>query len=262
MAGSLEAQSDESDLAQQSQNPVGNLVSLPFVNSTSFGIGPDDAMSNVLNIKPVYPVPMGKKWNLINRGVVPLIYQQEVIPVTGSASGLGDISYTGFFSPAQPGKVIWGVGPSLLLPTATDDSFASDKLSAGAGVILLVNPGSWVLGFLAENVWSVAGDDDADEVSMLSFQVIMNYNLSNGWYLTSGPVITANWEAESDNRWTVPIGGGFGKIMRWGKQAVDGRIQAFYNVAQPEPGVAQLPNIQNQGDTWSLQVQIKLLFPK
>lgn len=255
-------QSDEGDLAAQSQNPVGNLVSLPFQNSTSFGIGPDDAISNVLSLKPVYPVALGSRWNLINRGVVPLVYQEEVIPETGSASGLGDIGYTAYISPAQPGKLIWGVGPSLLLPTATDEAFASDKFSLGPGVVLITMPANWVVGFLAENVWSVAGDEDAADINMLTFQAIINCNLSDGWYLTSGPVITANWEAESDNRWTVPVGGGFGKVMRWGKQPVDGRIQFFYNVVQPEPAVAQLPNIQHQGETWSLQVQIKLLFPK
>jgi hypothetical protein len=262
LIGANHARADEGDLAKQSQNPVGNLISLPFQNSTSFGIGPDDAMSNVLSLKPVYPVSLGSRWNLINRGIVPLIYQEEVIPGTGSASGLGDISYTGYISPARPGKVIWGVGPSLLLPTATDDGFASDKLSAGAGVVLITTPGQWVLGFLTENVWSVAGDDDSDDVNQLSFQAIINYNLKSGWYITSGPVITANWEADSDNRWTVPVGGGFGKVMRWGKQPVDGKIQAFYNLEKPEPAIAQLPNIQHQGDTWSLQWQIKLLFPK
>ena len=121
-SGTARAQSPESsDLAKASQNPVGNLVSLPFQNNTSFGIGPNDAISNVLNIQPVYPVGLGKKWNLINRGIVPVIYREEVLPALemGDAFGLGDISYTGFISPAKPGKLIWGVGPSFLLPTAT-----------------------------------------------------------------------------------------------------------------------------------------------
>jgi len=91
----------ESDLAKQSQNPIGNLVSLPFQNNTSFGIGPNDAISNVLNIQPVYPVGLSKQWNLINRGIVPVIYREAIFSeIGGSASGLGDISYTGFVSPA------------------------------------------------------------------------------------------------------------------------------------------------------------------
>jgi hypothetical protein len=110
--GAAQAESDDAgDLAKASQNPIGSLVSLPFQNNTSFGIGPDDAVSNVLNIQPVYPVSLLPNWNLVNRGIVPVIYREEVFPGTGSASGLGDISYTGFISPAKPGKLIWGGDP-------------------------------------------------------------------------------------------------------------------------------------------------------
>ncbi|MGB5163417.1 MAG: hypothetical protein WBP10_02135 [Thermoanaerobaculia bacterium] len=144
LVGPALGQDDAGDLAKASQNPVGNMISLPFQNNTSFGIGPEDAVSNVLNIQPVYPVGLGKNWNLINRGIVPVIYQQALFSEIGdSASGLGDISYTGFISPAKPGKIIWGVGPSLLLPTATKDRWASDKWSGGAGVVVLAMPGCW-----------------------------------------------------------------------------------------------------------------------
>ncbi len=106
-------QAESGDLAKASQNPIGNMVSLPFQNNTSFGIGPDDAVSNVLNIQPVYPVSLSSNWNLVNRGIVPVIYREEVFPGTGSASGLGDISYTGFISPAKPGKLFLGCRPRV-----------------------------------------------------------------------------------------------------------------------------------------------------
>jgi len=256
------AEQSQGDLAKASQNPIGNLVSLPFQNNTGFGIGPNDAKSNSLLIQPVYPVSLSSNWNLINRGIVPLIYRQEVIPGTGSASGLGDISYTGFISPAKPGKIIWGVGPAFIFPTAQEERFASDKWSAGAGVVILSMPGHWVLGALVQNVWSFAGDDDAADVNQMLIQPIINYNFNKGWYFTSVPVITANWEAGSDNRWTVPIGGGFGRIMHWGKQAVDLQTQAFYNVEKPVPLAAQGTNLDNQGETWTLRLQLKFLFPQ
>ena len=253
---------EAAELAKASQNPVGSMISLPFQNNTSFGIGPDDAISNVLNLQPVYPVALNDDWNLVNRAVIPVIYRDELVPGTGSASGLGDTSITSFFAPSKPGKLIWGVGPSFLFPTATEDRWASDKFSAGAGVVLMAMPGNWVVGVLASNVWSVAGDSDAADVNYMVLQPIINYNMSNGWYLTSVPVITANWEADSDNRWTIPLGGGIGKISKWGNQSVDLSVQAFYNIEQPQPLVGQAPNLDNQGETWSLRLQIKLLFPK
>ena len=256
------AEQGAGDLAKASQNPIGNMISLPFQNNTSFGIGRNDAKSNSMLIQPVYPVSLSPNWNLINRGIVPLNYRQEIIPGTGSASGLGDISYTGFISPAKPGNIIWGVGPAFVFPTAQEERFASNKWSAGAGVVILSMPGNWVLGMLVQNVWSVAGDDNAADVNQMLLQPIINYNFSKGWYFTSVPVITANWEAGRDNRWTVPVGGGFGRIMHWGEQAVDLQMQAFYNVEKPTPLVGQGLNLDNQGQTWTLRLQLKLLFPK
>ena len=128
----------QEDLAKQSQNPLGTIISVPFENNFNFGIGPSDATAYVLNMKPVYPVNLGD-WNLINRFILPVIYsegQDVTIPpgteidggyagiieiAQGSAFGLGDMTYQGFFSPAKPAKWIWGVGPALVLPTATEN---------------------------------------------------------------------------------------------------------------------------------------------
>ena len=83
------------------------------------------------------------------------------------------------------------------------------------------------------------------------FQYFINYNIEDGWYLSSTPVMTANWEADSSDRWTIPLGGGVGKMVKIGKAPVDFKLAAYYNVEKPE-----------FGPDWSLQFQIKLLFPK
>jgi hypothetical protein len=204
---------------------LGTIISALFENNFNFGIGPSDTTAYVLNMKPVYPVNLGD-WNLINRFIAPVIYserQDVLIPpgtsidsgyagiiglAQGSAFGLGDMTYQGFFGPAKPGKWIWGVGPALVLPIATEDRYASDKWSAGASAVALTMPGKWVAGVLAQNVLSFAGDSDASDVNKFLFQYFINYNLDNGWYLSTTPVITANWEASSGNKWTIPFGGG------------------------------------------------------
>lgn len=111
---------DQQDLAKESQNPIGNIISLPFENNFDFGVGPEDALVYALNIKPVYPVNFAK-WNLINRGIFPVIYQEGRIEGEGTEFGLGNFTYQAFFSPATPGKVIWGAGPAFIFPTNTDD---------------------------------------------------------------------------------------------------------------------------------------------
>ena len=242
---------ETADLAKAAQNPVADMISLPFQNNTNFGVGPDDDVQNILNIQPVIPIKLNMDWNLITRTIAPLIYQPQTAPGTSSEFGLGDINETVFLSPSKPGKLIWGVGPIFSLPTATDDVLGTGKWSAGPSAVALTIQGPWVIGGLVNNLWSFAGDSDREDVNQFLFQYFINYNMAEGWYLTSAPVITANWEAESGNEWTVPFGGGLGKIFRIGKQAMNAQLQAFYNVEAPDGGA-----------DWSLRFQLQFLFPK
>ena len=258
----------EEDLAKQSQNPLGTIISLPFENNFYFGVGPSDNTGYGLTWKPVYPVGIGK-WNLINRFIVPVMYspgQDEDVLLdsslefgnasmiellSGSEFGLADITYSGYFSPKESGSWIWGLGGSFVLPTATSDRYASDKWAAGPAFVALTMPGNWVTGLLIQNVWSFAGDSDANEVNKFLFQYFINYNLSDGWYLSTTPIITANWEADSGDQWTVPFGGGVGKLVKHGKLPVDYKLTAYWNAEKPD-----------FGPDWQLQFTIKFLLPK
>ena len=250
-----ESASDMGDLAKTSQNPVGSLISLPLQNNTNFGGAQRPGLTgsttqNVLNIQPVVPIGLSKKWNLINRVIMPVIYQPEISPGQGSTFGLGDTTYTGFISPKAPGKLIWGVGPVISMPTSTDDVLGAGEWAAGPSVVLLAMPGSWVTGILLSQIWSL--DSDADtEVSFFLSQIFANYNMKKGWFLTTQPIFTANWEAESGQQWTVPVGGGIGRVYKIGKQPVNTIIQGYYNVVRPDFGAK-----------WQLRLQFTFLFPK
>lgn len=251
--GIIEAgENPQEELAKAAQNPVADLISLPFQNNTNFGYGPDDEIQNVLNIQPVIPFHLSENWNLITRTIAPVIYQPEVVEGSGDEFGLGDINLTAFFSPKSPTKgIIWGVGPIFVFPTATDEKLGSEKWSAGPSAVALTVQGPWLYGALVNNVWSFAGDNDRDDVNAMLIQPFANYNLPDGWYLVSSPIITANWEADSDNTWLVPLGGGVGKIFRIGSQPMNAQMQAFYNMDKPAV----------VGD-WTLRFQLQFLFPK
>jgi hypothetical protein len=250
--GVIEAGEDEqAELARASQNPVANLISLPLQNNTNFEFGPLEEASNVLNIQPVWPFQITKDWNLITRTILPISSQPGLVPGQERETGLGDTLFTAFLSPAEPGKFIWGAGPALLLPTSTDDRLGAGKWGLGPSVVLLAMPGDWVIGTLLNNVWSVGGSGDRD-VNFFTWQYFINYNLPNGWYLSSAPIMTANWEADDDNTWTVPVGGGFGKIFRIGRlPPMNAQVQGFYNVVRP----------RFVGE-WSLRLQLQLMFPR
>ena len=132
----------DQDLAKATQNPLASMISLPFQNNTNFGIGPDDDTQNILNIQPVWPFSLGEDWNFVTRTIIPVISQPGVAPGESRTNGLGDISFTGWASPKDSGKWLWGAGAALVLPTATDDVLGSDKWSIGPSVVVLTKPGN------------------------------------------------------------------------------------------------------------------------
>ncbi len=235
------------ELAKKLQNPVSDLISVPFQNNFNFGVGPEDKTQYVLNIQPVLPQRISEQWNWIHRAIIPLIDQ----PAPVDAFGLGDIQYQGFLSPAKPGKLIWGVGPVLQVPSATDDQLGTEKWSAGAGAVALRMDGPWVYGALVNNIWSFAGDDDRANVNQMLIQPFINYNLGRGLAIGTSPIITSNWEAPSGQKWTVPLGAQVSQIIPIDKVPVNFLLGAYYNIEKPD-----------SGPDWTLRFQIALLFPK
>ena len=238
------------------------MISLPF--KFTFDYGASNGEASFLNIQPVIPFTVGD-WNLINRLIVPLIDTDgeitgtafnSVTPVDGNgATGLGDINYSLFVSPAVPKGAIWGIGPSITMPSASDDELGSEKWSAGPTGVILFQPKWGTIGGLVRHLWSFAGDSDRDDVNQSLFEPFVNYNLSNGWYLIADIVITANWEASSAIpgrcRWAVVSG----KLFTIGKQVINARTEAYYNIDKPDNG----PNWQWGFTVQFLVPEIKLL---
>ncbi|HMJ23016.1 MAG TPA: hypothetical protein VK513_13960 [Terriglobales bacterium] len=239
------------NLQKATQNPVASLISVPIQNIDNFNIGPASRTQNVLNIQPVIPVRISEDWNLILRWITPVISQP--VPATKDVGffGLGDMQPTFFFSPAHPGRLVWGVGPTFLLPTATSQYTGQGKFGMGPSFVALVQPGHWTIGALANNVWSVAGPHGRPAVNQFLLQYFINYNLEKGWYLTTSPILTANWKAPSGDQWVTPVGGGVGRVCRLGYLPVNITVQVYGNPVRPA-GTSP----------WSLRMQIALLFPK
>jgi len=242
------------ELAKLAQNPVGNLVSVPFQSNTNFNTGPLNGTQNVLNIQPVYPIELNADWNLITRTILPLIWQPEFVPGQGSRFGLGDLQLSGFFSPSQPGPggLIWGAGGIVQMPTDTNELGNKNWGLGPTAVVLKLEKGSpWVYGVLVNNVWALSGSQRGGSYNNFLMQPFLNYNLPGGTYFTSSPIITADWKADSDQRWTVPLGGGIGHIFHIGRLPVNTQLGAYYNVVHPDDAA-----------NWQLRIQVQLMFPK
>jgi hypothetical protein len=238
------------ELAQAVQNPIANLISLPLQNNTDFNFGPQDETLNTLNVQPVWPFEISDGWNLITRTIVPIVSQPGLTPGQSRETGLGDTTFTAFLSPKDSGKWTWGAGPVVLIPTNTDSRLGPDEWGIGASFVVLTMPGSWVVGSLFSNVWDINASAGKD-VNLFTWQYFINYNMAGGWFLTSAPIMTANWEARSGQKWTIPVGGGAGRVFRIGKQPVTASAQYFYNLEHPD-----------QVGDWSLRLHLQFMFPK
>jgi hypothetical protein len=166
---------------------------------------------------------------------------------------MGDIQFTTLLSPKEvgPSDWIWGAGAVAQFDTASDDRLGAGAFGLGPSAVMLKSFGPWVVGGLVNNIWTVS--TDRDDVNMFLFQPFINYNFPDkpGRYLTFAPIITANWEADSGNTWTVPIGLGIGQVTRFGKQPVNMQVSAYYNVKKPDFGA-----------DWQLRLQLQFMFPK
>jgi hypothetical protein len=251
---------DDMALAKASQNPVASLISLPFENNALRNVGSENKNLNVLNIKPVIPTSIGDDWNLINRAILPVISQPGFGngPEKDRRNGIGDLTYQGFFSPKKPTDSgwIWGAGPQVQIPTHNDDALGKDRWAVGPAFVALKMPGNWVYGTLVSNIWDIPGSGDqgaGDEagINMMTLQPFVNYNFGGGWYVVAAPVITADWDAGSGEKWTVPLGGGIGKIIRWGKQPINLRAAYYGNVSHPD-----------NAPTYNIQLSATFLFPE
>lgn len=249
LSGGTAAAQDSGALARAAQNPLATMITFPMQANFNLNVGPYDRQLFNLNVQPVVPFP-GDKWNIISRTIIPI----NSVPVgeTDSVFGIGDTMLTLFWSPAKAAKVTWGVGPIIGLPTASNpEMLGSGKFGLGPSAVLFYQTGRWTMGGLLSNIWSVAGDSARDDYSLLTFQWFVNYNFGGGWALGSVPIVTANWKADSDDRWTIPWGLQVSKIMRAGEQPVNVLLGYYYNSEHPE-GAADS----------QVRLQLNFMFPK
>ena len=255
MSGRLLAQDaaapavDSTALAKQSQNPVGNLVSLPL--QFNFNTGGDLGERTFLNmnVQPVIPFRMTDRWNVIARPIVPL----DSLPGEAGArfSGVGDIQLQVFVTPAMPPAIIWGLGGAFSFPTSTVDPVQTGTWAAGPSLVLVKMTGAFVLGGLISQLWPLADAGDAPETNLLTFQPAINFNFGHGWAIAFSPVITSNWDAPDGDRWTVPVGLGLTRTVVFNRRPMNLGMSYYYNLEQPTGTAGE-----------QLRFSVTLLYPR
>ncbi|MCB0629752.1 MAG: hypothetical protein R2824_14750 [Saprospiraceae bacterium] len=240
---SIQAQLSEEELARIAQNPLANLMSIPIQNNFNTGMGLSDRTQYIMNFQPVIPFAEGK---VITRLIVPFVSQPDLFRENGATTGFSDINLTAFYTTSL-GEAKIGIGSIINFPTAKE-GLGAQEWGLGPSLVAVIKPGNFVMGALVNNVWSV----ESDAINQLLIQCFVNYNLPSGTYLTTAPAITANWNARPNNRWTIPLGMGLGKVFKLGgKLPVNVQGGAYYNVERPAL----------TGAEWSFKFGATLLLP-
>ncbi len=249
-----DAPNEADALAKAAQNPLASLVTLPIQANWNDGVGEYDRTFFNLNIQPVVPF-QGKKWNVISRTIIPV----NSVPVgeLESSFGIGDTSFSLFWSPAKASSLTWGIGPAFSIPTSSNpELLGSGKWSTGPTGVLFYGVGKWTLGAVASNIWSFAGENGREDVNFFFAQWFINYNFGGGLALGTAPIITCDWTYEpsgddDDDQCTVPIGLQISKVMQIGSQPINVLLGYYENLMHPVNGA-----------TSQVRLQINFMFPQ
>jgi hypothetical protein len=244
--GSASEKGTDAAAKDAAENPVAAAISLPLQNNTFYGVGPYRRAENELLIEPVVPIRISANWMVISRTIVPVVVVPRLSASAEVDYGLSNIQPQFYLSPVHTGKLVWGVGPQLWLPTATDDKLGINKWGGGPAAVGLFRSRHLLAGTLIGNEF--AGVNHVHE-NQMTINWFVFYNMKHGWYVLTTPIVTADWTAERNQRWTVPVGGGAGKIFKIGHQPLNARAQ-FFNDVRTTAG----------GSDWQMQTQLQFLF--
>ena len=256
----LVGQEEAQELGQKTQNPLADLVLVPFQNNFSFDNTQNRSMGYMLNIQPMFPIK-GKKVSIINRAVFGLGYIPGLtegspeIPsgypdeeeTDGTGGGL-DLNWTSWITPPTEGDFSWGIGPSVTFPIASDNRLGGGKWSVGPSFVFVWQPGNWSVDAIFRQLWSVGGNEERPDVNQLFVQPLVYYNINSRWALATMPAITVNWDSEE--KLLLPVGGGINRLF-YGKVPVLVMFHYYYHVVKPELAPSS-----------ELRIQFSVIFTK
>lgn len=235
------------ELADKLANPVASLISVPLQNNLLYGIGPFNGSKYTINVQPVIPFKLSDNLNLITRYILPVVDQRDITGENTHEFGLSDATVTAFFAPKTKG-IIFGAGPAFLVPTATEKFLGTEKFGIGPSVLVMHQGKGLSVGFIANQIWSVAGNQDRADFNQFYTQIFLTHSYKSGASLGITSEITQNWEGKTT---LVTISPNIGAVTKLGDQVVQFAIMPLIPVVGPH---------ESKPD-WGLRAVLAFVFP-
>ena len=250
---SSDAEESASELNRKLTNPVSDIWSISNqFNNFELNNG---QWNNNWNFQPVLPVSLTKDWNLITRPVMPFynIVPHETAPNQFARdAGLGDLTLLELLSPANSGNWVLGAGPTAIFPTATSHFTGQGKWQLGPSVVVGYLTKQYFIGVFPQKWWSIGGEHGRPDTNQMNLQPIATIFFGQGWSFGYSGNILADWTAPSPDVWTVPIGLGLGKVVKFGRLPIKINLAVQYIPVHP----------RISGQEWNVQVSITPVIPK
>jgi len=208
------------ELAKEEKNPLSDLTQVQLGNNFDFGGDKENSLQYTMTLQPTIPIKLNKSWYLVTRANFSVSSMPESDSGKGRITGSSDLDAEFYFSPQKTTRFIWGFGPALGIPTASDASLGTGKWTLGPAFAIVKQTGHWTYGVDTYHLWSFAGDKNRGKVSSTFIQPVLDYTWGHGW--TVGVDVEATYDsmALSGDRWTVPVQPSISKVMNLLKQPV------------------------------------------
>jgi hypothetical protein len=252
-ARSEDAGQSATDLSRKLANPVSTTWSIANqINNYRLANG---SWSYNWNFQPLLPVSLTENWNLITRPVVAVYNSVPIETAPGevdNTTAFGDTIVMEHLSPAKSGPWLLGIGPTFVFPTAASADTGQGKWQAGPSFVFGYLSKKYIIGVFPQQWWSFGGDSSRPETSLLNLQPIASLFFKDGWSVGYSGNVLANWKGTPGNVWTVPVGIGVNKVVKFGRLPVKVGAAVQYMVVRPEPA----------GQKWDIQITLVPVIPK
>jgi len=218
--------SPPSDLVKQATAPISSILQFRLQDSYVPQFTGASGQANTLTASLTMPLP---RYRLLPVPQLSLFTMPVAATVPGNVTGIGDLRFLDIAILDAGQEVLWGVGPVFVFPTASLRAAGQGKWQVGPAAAIAYAPKRWLLGVLAQNPISFAGDQSRSNVNTLVLQPFVTYQFGQGWFLRSQPQMVFDWK---NGKQILPIDLGAGRVFALGRQQMSCFVEGFWNLSR------------------------------